>query len=336
MRQRQISKQKEPVADIEHRPPVVLSNVVGIDRWKCVDRTRIRLGSIKHTVAGDRPYPARANVRVDDQLLLVKHAAGLIRVLNRMLRVLRLVGINRLTAAIKTGRRVEVRRIKLMHTRSNHIIQRQRSPAKELLVHSDGIMQRVRRSQIWRRLNRLVACGSGPSRAGSNILRRNILRCTGGRWTNNLRLYLVRPVRLQRGDHVIQLVAVIEDSEPGVEDRLRRDSIANRHTRRKVMMVPKMVLRLITNTIADGEILTWLPIVFGIQAKIHYCCTDWTKPQLANWRLGDAELAGLAGGASPSGWLIRRIRIAPTGQKTVVNELTVCSRSCAGKFTRRP
>jgi len=72
------------------------------------------------------------------------------------------------------------------------------------------------------------------------------------------------------------------------------------------------------------------------QAKIHHRRTDRTKPQLANWRLGDAELAGLAGGASPSGWLIRRIRIAPTGQKTVVNELTVCSRSCAGKFTRRP
>src|SRR3981081_197324 len=83
MRQRQTAKEKEPVTDIEHRPPVVLSNVVGVNRWKCVDRTRIGLGRIKHTVSRNGPDPARTNVRVDDQLLLMKYTAGLIRVQNR-------------------------------------------------------------------------------------------------------------------------------------------------------------------------------------------------------------------------------------------------------------
>src|SRR5260370_23423610 len=233
MRQRQIAKQKEPVANVEHRSPVVLSNVVGVDRWKRVDRAGIGFGGIKHAVARDRPDPAWANVRVDDQLLLMKHAAGLIRVLDRrMLPILRRVGINRLTAAVKTSRGVQIRGIKLMHTRSDHIIQRQRNPAKELLVYSDGIMQRIRRTKIRRRLNRLVACGSSHSGAGSNILRRAACR-----WTNNLRLYLVRAVRLQRGDHVSQLVAVIKDSERGVEYGRFPHSIADRQSMRRVVVV---------------------------------------------------------------------------------------------------
>ena len=60
------------------------------------------------------------------------------------------------------------------------------------------------------------------------------------------------------------------------------------------MMVCKMVLRLITNAIADRQIRARLPIVFGIEAKIHKRRADWMK------NLADAELAGLVG-------LVRRV-----------------------------
>src|ERR1700724_4802768 len=107
-------------------------------------------------------------------------------------------------------------------------------------------MERVRRSQIGRRLNRLVPCRSSPSRAGSDILRR-----AGGARIHNLRLYLVYPVGLERSDHVGQLVAVVEHSEPRVEHGLRRNSIADRQARSKIMVFRKIVLRLIADAIAD-------------------------------------------------------------------------------------
>ncbi len=40
------------------------------------------------------------------------------------------------------------------------------------------------------------------------------------------------------------------------------------------MVIRKVVLRLITDAVADRQILTRLPIVFSIQSKIHHRRTD--------------------------------------------------------------
>src|SRR5271170_23290 len=87
------------------------------------------------------------------------------------------------------------------------------------------------------------------------------------------------------------------------------------------MMVRKVVLRLITKAVANRQVRSRLPIVFGVQAQIDECRADRMKD------LSNAELAGLVSLIARSG---------RSGQKAVVDELAVRSRSCGIQLTSRP
>src|SRR5579862_9449446 len=177
----------------------------------------------------------------------MKDAARLIRILDQ-----RMLARRRRSRINPVYRRVKIRRVELVDAVRNHIVQRQRRSAEELLIHSKRIVQRVRTPQIRSRRDRLVAARRSTTRAGCKVLR----SATGRHSPNDLSQNLVLAVRFESGHHITQLITVVEDPEAGIQHSLRSasrtpHSVPNGNARSKVVMVRKMILRLVTEAVAD-------------------------------------------------------------------------------------
>jgi len=250
MRQGYIAAQKEPVPRVEAGPAIVCADVIRhggeVSRSGC-----IRLREVQHVVTEKRE-PTSAERNIGDELVLPEHSFGLVLIVRGYAKIRRIIA--------------HILAHELVHSMSIQIVDRHRSSAKELLIDANRKLHRVRRTKIGpSRIGRRVASGG---RAARCYRRHRALRIHRVCVLDN-QLLLLRTILPHRVQHIANLVAVVEYAKTTAQDRLRRSlrapqAIGEGDTRCEVMVVSEIVLRLVTEAVAQRKIWLHLPVILGV------------------------------------------------------------------------
>ena len=260
MRQRDGTGKEDAALHIEACPAIIGRDVARRGNEPAVARC-VAVCRVQRVVPEQREPLRRLHMTVHDELVLVEHAFAEVLV-NRPCR--------RRQRHLRSDVVVDVLRRQLMHALGMQVVDGDGPDAADLLVAAHCELHDVRRAQI---------AGLGVDR-----LRRHACRCLAGgygrrgyrRAGRDAGRILLCPHRLDQAvlplqrEDVTLPEAVVEQAEAAAEYRLRRtfavaQSVREGDTGSNVMVVGrKVVLGLIPEAIADGQVLPRLPVGLGI------------------------------------------------------------------------